>query len=149
MARIRVFLVLALALTAGAVLAYGTYSFMQNQPARTVTVPTRGVVVAAADLPIGTELRMDDLRTLTWPAGGVPEGSFTQPAELVGRGVISQQSDPTNGCWNPLQRSMVIGDELATIGFDRIQFNDRSTLEVRDSVHWGTPDQYGCYWYVD
>ncbi len=88
MARIRVFIVMAIALTAGVALAYGTYNYLQNQQTRTVTVPTRNVVVANTDLAVGTELRMDDLRTLPWPAGSVPEGSFSVPAELVGRGVI-------------------------------------------------------------
>ncbi len=88
MARIRVFIVMAIALTAGVALAYGTYNYLQNQSVRTVNAPTRNVVVAAADLAVGTELRMDDLRTLPWPAASVPEGSFTVPAELVGRGVI-------------------------------------------------------------
>ncbi len=88
MARIRVFVVMAIALTAGVALAYGTYNYLQNQPARTVSMPTRPVVVAGNDLPVGTELRMDDLRTLQWPAASLPEGSFSQPAELVGRGVI-------------------------------------------------------------
>ena len=34
MARMRVFIVLLLAVTAGGVLAYGTYNFMNNQPVR-------------------------------------------------------------------------------------------------------------------
>jgi pilus assembly protein CpaB len=88
MARIRVFIVLALALTAGGALAYGTYSYVQNRPVQTVTVPTKPVVVAAADLGLGAELRSDDLRVVEWPAGAVPEGAFSTPTEIVGRGVI-------------------------------------------------------------
>jgi hypothetical protein len=28
-----------------------------------------------------------------------------------------------------------------------MKFSDRQTLAARDSVSWGDPEQYGCYWY--
>jgi hypothetical protein len=43
----------------------------------------------------------------------------------------------------------VIDDELVTVGLDQLKFSDRQTLEARDSVSWGTPDQYGCAWYTE
>jgi pilus assembly protein CpaB len=58
----RVFIVLALAIAAGGTFAFGTYRYMQNVPAQTVSVPTSGVVVAAADLQLGTELRQETAR---------------------------------------------------------------------------------------
>ena len=68
--------------------------------------------------------------------------------ELLARGVITHDTaNDRGGCWNPLQRSIVIGDELVTVGLDQMKFSDRQTLEPRDSVSWGNPDQYGCYWY--
>lgn len=88
MARMRVFIVLALAIAAGGTFAFGTYRYMQNVPTQTVGVPTSGVVVAAADLQLGTELRREDLHVIQWPAGAVPMGAFTKPEELVGRGLI-------------------------------------------------------------
>ena len=90
MARMRVFVVLALAIAAGGTFAFGTYRYMQNVPTQTVSVPTSGVVVAAADLQLGTELRAEDLRVIQWPASAVPAGAFTKPEELVGRGLIQQ-----------------------------------------------------------
>ena len=48
-----------------------------------------------------------------------------------------------------LQRSIAIGDELATIGLDQIKFSNRTDLTERDHVTWGDPDQYGCYWYME
>ena len=75
MARMRITLVLLLALAAGGGLALGTYRYMQNVPARTVEVPTSHVVVAASDLQLGAELKATDLRTIQWPAGATPEGS--------------------------------------------------------------------------
>ncbi len=82
-------------------------------------------------------------------AGGGAIVAELDGRELVARGTISHSSPSRSGCWNPLQRSIVIGDELVTVGLDRMKFSDRQTLEPRDSVSWGDPEQYGCYWYVD
>ena len=88
MARMRVFIVLLLAVTAGGVLAYGTYNYVQQVPAKTVTMPTRQVVVAAADMDMGAEIRKDDIRMIDWPANAVPQGAISDPKEVVGRGLI-------------------------------------------------------------
>ena len=87
MARIRILLVAVLAITAGGALALATYSYTQK-PGRTVTIPTRHVIVAAADLDIGAELRQEDLRVVEWPANGVPKDAFSDTAEVIGRGII-------------------------------------------------------------
>lgn len=89
MARIRIFVVIVLALTAGGALAYGTYNYMQNAPAaRTVSMPTRPVVVAAADLDIGAEIGRDDIRMIDWPANAVPQDAIGDPKDVIGRGLI-------------------------------------------------------------
>ena len=88
MARIRVFAVLALALVAGGTFAFGTYRYIQNVPARTISLPTKPVVVAAADLDLGAELRAEDLRVIQWPADSVPGGAFNSPEQLIKRGLI-------------------------------------------------------------
>ena len=46
MARMRVFMVFVLAMTAGGALAFGTYNYMQRLPAASASIPTRPVVVA-------------------------------------------------------------------------------------------------------
>ena len=86
--RNRIFAVLALAILAGGGLAYGTYNFVNNQPAQTVATPTQPVVVAAADLQLGSELKKDDLVTLNFPVGQTPAGSFSKPSDVIGRGLI-------------------------------------------------------------
>ena len=88
MARIRIFIVLVLALSAGGAFAYGTYRYIQNVPAQAEQMPTRPVVVATADLNIGDELRPEDVRIVEWPATSVPERSFDTAQEVLGRGVI-------------------------------------------------------------
>ncbi len=86
--RSRIFAVLALAILAGGGLAYGTYNFMQNQPVKTVNTPTQAVVVAAADLQLGAELKKEDVTVVQFPAGKTPEGTFAKPEEVIGRGLI-------------------------------------------------------------
>src|SRR5688572_30993963 len=87
--RNRFFAVLVIAILAGGSLAYGTYNFMQSQPGpQTVAAPTQPVVVASADLSLGTAIKKEDLTVMQFPQGGAPEGSFSQPAELLGRGLI-------------------------------------------------------------
>ncbi len=84
---------------------------------------------------------------ITNPAGGVVVAQL-EGTTLVGRGTISSQGHIDGGCWNPLQRSLAIGSELVTVGMADMQFSDRASLATRDSVSWGTTDQYGCYMYV-
>ena len=86
--RNRIFAVLVLAVVAGGGLAYGTYNAINTQPVKTVATPTQPVVVAAADLPLGTELKKEDLTVVNFPVGAAPEGTFTKPADIVGRGLI-------------------------------------------------------------
>ena len=82
-------------------------------------------------------------------AGGGAVVAELNGRELVSRGVITHGTSGARGCWNPLQRSIAIGDELATVGLDQVQFSNRQTLEPRDAASWGTAEEYGCSWYVD
>ncbi len=88
MARMRVFMVFVLAVTAGGALAFGTYNYMQHLPAKSTSIPTRPVVVAAADLDIGAELRREDIRIIDWPANAVPANAISDPKDVIGRGLI-------------------------------------------------------------
>jgi pilus assembly protein CpaB len=86
--RNRLFAVLAIAVLAGGGLAYGTYNAMKAPQVVTQTVATQPVVVAAADLSLGAELKAEDLKVIQFPQGQAPEGSFAAPPEIVGRGLI-------------------------------------------------------------
>jgi pilus assembly protein CpaB len=89
MNRIRIFVVLALAVTAGSVFAFATYRYVQGLPTGSAsTIPTRPVVIAVANLSLGAALRAEDMRTIDWPAEAVPEGAFAKVEDLVGIGVI-------------------------------------------------------------
>jgi pilus assembly protein CpaB len=86
--RNRIFAVFALAIVAGGGLAYATFNAINTQPVKTVSTPTQAVVVAAADLALGTELTKEDLTVVNFPKGAAPEGTFSNPADIVGRGLI-------------------------------------------------------------
>jgi pilus assembly protein CpaB len=89
MARIRVFIVLVLAVTAGGGLALGTYNYMQKaQLGHPASMQTRSVVVAKVNLDIGADLTKDDIKTIDWPAASIPVGAFTTVDEVAGRGLI-------------------------------------------------------------
>jgi len=86
--RNRIFAVLALAVLAGGGLAYGTFNAINTQPVKSVAAPTDPVVVSAADLPLGTELKKDDLAVVNFPKGATPEGAFATKEQIIGRGLI-------------------------------------------------------------
>jgi pilus assembly protein CpaB len=106
MNRIRIFIVLFLALGLGGTFALATYRFIKNRPVEKVSLPTTPVVVAGADLALGAELRKEDLRTIAWPADAVPAGSFNDPKDLIGRGLIQ----------SVVQNEAVLPAKLAPVG---------------------------------
>lgn len=106
MARIRVFIVAILAIGLGGTFAVATYRYIQNIPAKEVSLPTTPVVVAAADLALGAELRREDLRVIAWPADAMPAGSFKDPQEIIGRGLIQPMA----------QNEAVLPSKLAPVG---------------------------------
>lgn len=88
MGRVRLFLVLALAVTAGGVFAYGTYNYVSNLPKQTASMPTRPVVVASTDLDVGAEITRDDIRVIDWPQSSVPQQAISDPKDVIGRGLV-------------------------------------------------------------
>jgi pilus assembly protein CpaB len=102
--RNKLFVVLLLAVTTGGGLAYATYNYMSTQPVQTVNAATQPVVVAAADLSLGSELRNDDLKVVQFPKGQAPDGSFTRPEEVLGRGLIV----------NVVRNEPILGAKLAS-----------------------------------
>jgi pilus assembly protein CpaB len=86
--RNRIFAVLAIAVLAGGGLAYGTYNMMQSKPVQVQNIETQPVVVAAADMSLGQELKPEHVKVLSFPKGQAPDGSFATTQEVSGRGLI-------------------------------------------------------------
>jgi pilus assembly protein CpaB len=88
----RLILVLALALSSGALAWYLTKSQLQTEVRPLAAAETRGrsrMAVAARDLPVGAVLRTEDIRLVDWFSDVVPAGHATSTAELVGRGLLA------------------------------------------------------------
>jgi len=56
---------------------------------REVEVGSIPVVVAAEQIPVGTRLTMEQVRVARWPARNPVPGAFSDPKEVVDRGVIA------------------------------------------------------------
>jgi pilus assembly protein CpaB len=88
MARMRIFIVLVLAIAAGGVFAFGTYNYVQKIPSKTVQIPTTKVAVAGSDLDIGDEITKDSVRLIDWPSNAAPANAISDPNEVIGRGLV-------------------------------------------------------------
>ena len=88
MNRARIFIVLLVAVLVGGVLSYAVYNFLQNRPVTVVKTPEKTVVVAAGSLTLGTLLKDEHLKFVSWPANNLPPGYFERKEELVSRGLI-------------------------------------------------------------
>lgn len=82
--RLAVTFILALVLALGA--SYWVYRTLAS--AEPVEAQGQQVVIAAADLTIGTPLTAEDLAITRWPAGDLPAGTAMDKEALIGRPLI-------------------------------------------------------------
>lgn len=80
---------LAVALAAAVASALLLTRYMEARTAA-YRIPTVKVVVADVELPVGTELRAENLRAVDWPEASRPEGSFPDSAQLLGKVVAAR-----------------------------------------------------------
>ena len=80
--RAALFLAVALVAAVGSALLLTRYMEVRTAASR---VPTELVMVAQADIAVGTELRAEILRAVEWPAASVPEGAFKDAQALEGK----------------------------------------------------------------
>ena len=85
--RAALFLGLAVVAAVGSALLLTRYMEARTAAAR---VPTSTVIVAAIDLPVGTEIRAEHVRAVDWPAASAPEGAFSDPSLLHGKVVSAR-----------------------------------------------------------
>lgn len=92
MKRNRLFIVLVLGVTAGALAGLLALSYLRNATARPLLgteAPKGKLVVAATNLALGDVVGPEDVRLIDWPAGALPAGFAARPDEVVGRGLIT------------------------------------------------------------
>lgn len=88
--RNRPLVLLALALLSGLLAAMLALRYLRQQSTPLVTAePARSnVVVAAQALPVGALITEQDVKTIAW-SGAIPAGYIADPAQVIGRGLLS------------------------------------------------------------
>lgn len=102
----RTLIVMVVAIVTASIASYGIYQAIQRMPVRQVEIPGVKVVVASELIPVGTLLTADHLKVVTWPARSPVAGAFSDPKELVDRGVIATLAEN-----EPITASKVAGKE--------------------------------------
>ena len=85
----RTAVVMSVAIGLAALAAFAMFRVVQQMPVREVEVANMQVVVAAEPIVMGTRLTTKHLRVVAWPSRNPVPGSFSDPKELVDRGVIT------------------------------------------------------------
>ena len=83
-----VIVVAILALVFAGAAAWLTFHFLQKEMDMTKAVQPQTLVVAAADIPIGSAISEPQLKTTSWPKDSIPPGSAADVKSLVGRVAI-------------------------------------------------------------
>ena len=88
MNRARILIVLLVAVVVGGALSYAVYNFLQTRPVTVVRTPEKNVVVAVGQLPLGTLLKDEHVKFVSWPATSLPPGYFERKEDLLSRGLV-------------------------------------------------------------
>lgn len=87
----RYWLVLIGAAVSGLLAGYVALAYVSEGPAPLEAATTsRTALVANRDLPAGSIVRREDVKSVSWPGSAVPQGLATQPGDVVGRGLITE-----------------------------------------------------------
>jgi pilus assembly protein CpaB len=86
---IRTVIVLVLSLICGVSAALGVNLFWGTPVAAVAKPETTPVVVAAVDIPRGTSLQLEVLRTERWPPGLVPAGAVSEVEHVLDRATLA------------------------------------------------------------
>lgn len=80
-----VIIVSVLALVFAGIAAWLTFHYLQKEMSKTKAVEPQSIVVAAADIPIGSAIGESQLKVTSWPKDSIPLGSSSSVKPLVGR----------------------------------------------------------------
>jgi pilus assembly protein CpaB len=83
-----VIVVSSFALIFAGIAAWLTYSYLQKAMDSVQAVQPQRIVVAAADIPIGTTITKAQLRETTWPRDSIPSGRAETTGSVIGRVAI-------------------------------------------------------------
>ena len=83
-----VIVVSILALVFAGIAAWLTLQYLQKETNKSKAVQPQNIVVAAADIPIGSTITEPQLKITSWPKDSIPPGSSGDIKAMVGRVVI-------------------------------------------------------------
>jgi pilus assembly protein CpaB len=80
------------AAASGLLAGYVALVYVSEAPAplEAAVMSARTAVVANRDLPAGSIIRREDVKTVNWPGSAVPQGFASEAGEVVGRGLITE-----------------------------------------------------------
>src|SRR5262245_20586521 len=84
----RTIIVVGIAVLVAAAASYGVYRAIQQMPVREVEVRSVYQVVAARDMPMGTLINKNDVKTIPWPASSPLPKGFRNVEQVVNRGTL-------------------------------------------------------------
>jgi pilus assembly protein CpaB len=87
--RSRHLVVLAVAVVTAGFASLAMYRAVLQMPARESALPQKSVVVAAHSMAIGTELTVNDVKLVAWPAGSPVPGAIAEVESAVNRGLLT------------------------------------------------------------
>lgn len=111
MTRPKAVIVVAVAAFAFAGLAsWMVYDYLHKETEKSKAAQAQNIVVAAADIPLGTKINSTQLKTVGWPKESIPPGSFTDPKAVTDAGRTNLRPI---GAGEPITESMLIPKEGA------------------------------------
>jgi pilus assembly protein CpaB len=87
-----IFVVTIVALIFASLASWGVWKFMVGESQKAKSLQGEKLVVAAADIPVGTKLDISQVKTISMPRESYPKGGIGDPAAVTGRVVIKQLS---------------------------------------------------------
>jgi len=87
-----ILVVTIVALIFASLASWGVWKFMAAESRKTISLQGEKLVVASADIPIGSKLDISQVKTISMPKESFPKGGFTDPAAVAGRVVIKHLS---------------------------------------------------------
>ena len=88
--------ILLVAFVIAGLCAFLVYRIVGTRITASKPLPTTRVVAAAVDIKLGSVLNSSDLTTVQFTGDSAPKGAILKPADVIGRGVISEiyQGEP-------------------------------------------------------
>lgn len=87
MNRTRLLMIGTLALALGAFVSLFVYNNLQSRN-KSGNEGGVDVIVAANDIQVGTKVELHDVRTAKFAPADLPQGAYTKPSQVLGRGVV-------------------------------------------------------------